>query len=225
MLGGTLPIIKWITWSNFQIGGRPLGISSNTLECLLMTFRRSGETGNFEVWTSNEHNCATIPWCPLFNNFIIPLELTTLLGFPVIPFNSYYFPSHEIFMKIFWKWKSAVPNDCNHWIPKTTLTPPIGITIIWIFNTYPPIDILILWHFHEQSIVPPSAIITWNYGAGYTKQLRTLANLQWMKLWVLLESINTITFFFLTYPSIMTVWGVLILANAWQDIVGVILLK
>ena len=43
-----------------------------------------------------------------------------------------------------------------------------------------------------------------------------------MKLWVLPESINIVTFLFFMYPSILRVWGVLILANAWQDIVGVI---
>ena len=103
-----------------------------------------------------------------------------------------------------------------------TSAPPNRITIIGLFNTYFPIARLILWHLPEQFIVPPSAIITWNSGAGYTKQLRTLANLQWMKLWVLLESINAVTLFFLMYPSIMRVWRVLIPANAWQDMVGVI---
>ena len=37
-----------------------------------------------------------------------------------------------------------------------------------------------------------------------------------MKLWVLPESIRTITFFILIYPSILRVWGVLIPANALQ---------
>ena len=61
MLGGTLLGIKWIVGSKSQISGRPLGISSNTLEFLLMTLWSFGEIGNFEVSTSNEHNCETTP--------------------------------------------------------------------------------------------------------------------------------------------------------------------
>ena len=37
--------------------------------------------------------------------------------------------------------------------------------------------------------------------------------------------INIVTFLFLMYPSILRVWGVIILANAWQDIVGLISYK
>ena len=61
MLGGTLPEIKWIEWSLSRGGGRPLGISSNTLECLLMTFWRSREIEDLHVWTSSEHNYAITP--------------------------------------------------------------------------------------------------------------------------------------------------------------------
>ena len=81
---------------------------------------------------------------------------------------------------------------------------------------------LVLWHFPEQFIVPPSTIITWNSGVKYTKKLRILANLQLMKLLILPESINIVTFFFFMYPSILRVWGVLIPSNAWQHMVGVI---
>ena len=42
---------------------------------------------------------------------------------------------------------------------------------------------------------------------------------------VLLETINIVTFFFLIYPSILIVWGVLILSNAWQYMAGVISLE
>ena len=91
-----------------------------------------------------------------------------------------------------------------------------------IFNTYYPMVSLILWHFPEKFIVPPFATITWHFGAGYRKQFNSLATLQWKKLWVLPESINTITFFFLICPSILRVWGVVIPANALHDMVGLI---
>ena len=143
------------------------------------------------------------------------LELITLLGFPVIPLNSNSFPSKENFMKSSWKLKATIPNDCNHWTPKTTSTPLIVVAIMGLFNTYSPVVRVILWHFPEQLIVPPSTIITWNSGAWYIKQLRALYNLQWMNLWVLLESINTVTFFFFKYPSILRVWGMQIPTNAW----------
>jgi len=138
---------------------------------------RSWGIDGLDVWTSSENSCEIMPWCSFFNNFFMPLELITLLGFPVIPLNSISFPSNETFMKSSWKVKATFPNDYNHWIPSTTSTPPMGITIIGLFITYSPIVRLILFHFPKQLIVPPSVIITWNSGAGYTKQLRSLANL------------------------------------------------
>ena len=72
---GTLLGIWWISWSWFQVGGRPLGISSNTLECLSMILWRSWGIDGLDVWTSSEHSCAIMPWCPFFNNFFMPLEL------------------------------------------------------------------------------------------------------------------------------------------------------
>ena len=98
MLGGTLPGIRWISWSWFQVGGRPLEISSNTLECLSMIHWRCRGIDGLDVWTSSEHSYAIMPWCP-FNNFVMPLELITLSGFPMIPLNSIYFPFNENFMK------------------------------------------------------------------------------------------------------------------------------
>ena len=94
--------------------------------------------------------------------------------------------------------------------------------IIGIFSTYSPIDRLILWHFPMQFMVFPSATITWNSGAGYMKKFKSLAILEWIKLWVLPESINTITFFFLIYPSIFIFWGLVTPTKALQDMVGVI---
>ena len=76
-----------------------------------------------------------------------------------LPFHSYSFPSHENFMKSFWKLKAIVPNDFNHWTPKTTSKPAIGIAIIELFNTYSPIywyyDISLsnLWFLHLQSLL------------------------------------------------------------------------
>ena len=64
--------------------------------------------------------------------------------------------------------------------------------------------------------------IKWNSGAGNRKQFNSLATLQWIKLWVLPESINTVTFFFLICPSILRVWGVVILDNALHDMVRLI---
>ena len=108
-----------------------------------------------------------------------------------------------------WKLKYIVPKDCSHWTPSTTSTPPIGMESIGLFNTYSPMDNLILWHFPKQFIIPPLAIITWNFGVGYRKQFNYFAILQGIKLWVLLESINTITFF-------LMVWGVGILAMHYK---------
>ena len=199
MLEETLPKIKWLAWSKSWTGGRLFGISSSDSECLLRTKWRFGEIRALEVWTSSEHNCLFL----FFNNFVKPLELINLLGFLVTTFNSNYFPSQENFMKSFWKLKAIVPNDCNHWTPQTTSTPPIGVEIIGLFNTYFPVVRLILWHFHEQFIVPSSAIITWNYGVVYTNKLRSLATVQRINLWVLPESINIVTFLFLIYPSFL----------------------
>ena len=77
------------------------GISSDNLEFLLRTLWRYGEIGALYVRTSSEKNYAITPFCSFFNNFIIPLELMTLLGFPVIPFKSNDFPPEENFMKRF----------------------------------------------------------------------------------------------------------------------------
>ena len=99
---------------------------------------------------------------------------------------------------------------------KKMSTPPIGMESIGLVNTYSPMDSLILWHLLEQFIVPPFAIITWHSGAGYRKQFNSFAILQWIKLWVLPKSINTITFFFLICSSILMVWGVVIPSNAYN---------
>ena len=96
------------------------------------------------------------------------------------------------------------------------------MAIIGLFSTYSPIDRLILWDFPTQFMVFPSATITWNSSVGYMKKFKSLAILEWIKLWVLPKSINTITFFFLIYPSILRVWGVVIPTKALQDMVGVI---
>ena len=61
MLKGALHGIKWIAWSQSWVGGRPFGISSNTLECLSMTFLRSREIKHLDVWTYNENNCTITP--------------------------------------------------------------------------------------------------------------------------------------------------------------------
>ena len=84
MLEGTLLEIRWISWSWFRVGGRPLGISLNTLECLSMILWRSWGIDGLDGWTSSEHSCAIMPWCPFFNNFVMPLELITLLGFLLV---------------------------------------------------------------------------------------------------------------------------------------------
>ena len=221
MFGGTLPGIKWITWSWSQIGGSPLGVS-NTLEWLSKTFLRSTEIDDFDVGTSSEHNCAITPHFYFFRSFVMTLELIILPGFPAIPRNSTSFPSEKNFKKSSWKLKATVPKDCNHCTPSTTSAPPIGMERIGLVNTYSPMVSLILWHFPEQFIVPPFATITWHSGVGYKKQFNSLATLQWIKLWVLLESINTITFFFLICHSILRVWGVVIPTNALHDMLGLI---
>ena len=113
-------------------------------------------------------------------------------------------------------------DNSNHCTPSTTSAPPIGMESIGLFNTYSPMVILILWHFLEKFTVPPFATITWHFGVGYRKQFNSLATLQWIKLWVLPESINTITLFFLICPSILRFWGVVILSNALHDMVGLI---
>ena len=69
--------------------------------------------------------------------------------------------------------------------------------IIGLFNIYSPMDSLILWRFPEKFMVPPLATITWHSGTGYKKQFNSLAILQCIKLWVLPESINIVTFFLL----------------------------
>ena len=71
-------------------------------------------------------------------------------------------------------------------------------------------------------MVHPFATITWHSSARYKKEFNSLAILQWIKLWGLPEPINTITFFFLICPSILILWGVVIFANALQDMVGFI---
>ena len=59
--------------------------------------------------------------------------------------------------------------------------------------------------------------------ANMEKKLnKFLQHRTYLNLTVLPESINTITFFFLICPSIFTVWGVVILMNALQDMVGFI---
>ena len=93
---------------------------------------------------------------------------------------------------------------------------------IGLFNTYFLMDSLILWHLPKKFMVPPLTTITWHSGAGSRKQFNSLAILQLIKLWVLPESINTITFYFLICPSIFIVWGVVIPINALQDMVGFI---
>ena len=118
-----------------------------------------------------------------------------------------------------YKLKFNVLKDYNHWTPSITSTPPIGMESVGLFNTYSPMESLILWQFLEQFIVPPFATISWHSGVGYRKQFNSLSTLQWIKLWVLFESINTITFFFLIYPFILRVWRVVIPANALQDMV------
>ena len=168
MFGGTLPGIKWIAWSWSWIGGSPLGVS-NTLEWLSKTFWRYGEIDDFDVGTSSENNCATMPRCYFFENFVMTLELIIFLGFPAIPRNSNSFPFEKNIKKNSWKLKNTVPKDCNHCTPYTTSTPPIGMERIGLINTYYPMVSLILWHFPEQFIVPPFATITWHYGVGYRK--------------------------------------------------------
>ena len=60
--------------------------------------------------------------------------------------------------------------------------------------------------------------LKWNCASvGYKKKLRSLAPLKWTKLWVLPKSINTVTFLFFIYPSILRFWGVIILPNSWHD--------
>ena len=204
MFGGKLPEIKWIAWSWSFIGGSPL-VVSNTLEWLSTTFWRSGEIDDFDVGTSSEHNCAITPHC-YFGSLVMTLELIIFLGFPAIFRNSISFPSKKNkIKKISWKLKATIPKDYNHCTPSTTSAPPIWMESIVLFNTYSPMVSFILWHFPEKFIVPPFATITWHSSVGYRKQFNSLATLQWIKLWVLPESINTITFFFLICPSILRV--------------------
>jgi len=151
-----------------------------------------------------------------FSCHYIWLSFLVSLWYPIIQL---YFLPKKKFKKSSWKLKAIIPKVCNHWTPNTTSTPSIGMKIIGLFNTYSPMDILILWHFLEKFMVPPFATITWHSDVGYRKQFNSLAILQWIKLWVLPELINIITFFFLIYPSILRVWGVVIHVNALQDIV------
>ena len=83
LLGG-----RWIPWRWSWAGGRPLGISPNTLDWLLITFWRSIGENTIYVCTSSEHNCAIIPWCPFLSNFFMLLKLITLEGFPWLPLRS-----------------------------------------------------------------------------------------------------------------------------------------
>ena len=92
---------------------------------------------------------------------------------------------------------------------------PIWIAIFGLSSKYSPIVILILWNFLEQFMAPPSATTTWNSSVGYKEKMRSLANFYLMKLWVLLESINIVSFLFLIYPYNLRVWGVLMLTNEW----------
>ena len=219
MFGGTIPVIKWIAWSWSWIGGSPLGVST-TLKLLSKTFWRSGEIDDFDVGTSSEHNCAMMPRCYFFKIFVMKLELIIFPSFPMIPRNSTSFPSEKNFKKASWKLKATVPKDCNHCTPSTTSTPPIGMESIEQFNTYCSMVSLILWHFLDQFIVPPFSTITWHSGTGYGKQFNSLSILQWIKLWVLPESISIITFLFLICPCILRAWGVIIHTNALTDMVG-----
>ena len=131
-------------------------------------------------------------------------------------------PDYRELNKLTIKDKFTIPKDCNHFTPSTTSTLPIGMESIGVLNTYYPMVRLILWNFPDQFIVPPFETITWHAGAGYRKQFNSLASLQWIKLWVLPESINPITFLFLICPSILRVWGVVVPANALQDMVRII---
>ena len=110
MFGGTLPRIKWITWSWSRIGGSNLGVS-NTLEWLSKSFWRYGEIYYFDVWTFSEHNCEIMPHVSLFRSFFMPLEMIIFLGFLVIPLNSTSFPSQKNFKKSSWKLKALIPKD------------------------------------------------------------------------------------------------------------------
>ena len=138
-----------------------------------------------------------------------------------MPRNSISFPLQENFKKTSWKLKAIIPKDCKRWTPNTTTT-PIGMDSIRIFNTYSSMVIFILWHFPNQFTVPPFETITWFSGVGYRKKFNSSTILQWIKLWVLLESINTITFFFFIYPFILRVWRVVIPTSSLQDMVGLI---
>ena len=135
MFGGTLLRIKWIAWSWSRIGGSPLGVS-NTFEWLSNTFWRSREIDDFDVENSSEHNCAIMPHCSFCRSSVILLEMIIFPGCLMIPLNSTSFPSAENLMKSSWKLKAIVPRDCSHWTPSTTSTPPIGMEIIGLFNTY-----------------------------------------------------------------------------------------
>ena len=173
------------------------------------------------VWSFGEHNCEITPWYPFQSNFFMLLEFITLEGFPWIPIRSMSFPYEGNLMKIYWKLRAIVPNDCNHWTPNTTSTPPIWMEIMGLSKKFSLVLSLIIWHFPKQFMVPPSTIITWNSGVVNKNQLRSFSNLQLMKLWVLPESINIVTFFLLMCPCILRVCGVMMSVNAWQDIVGV----
>ena len=196
MFGGTLPGIKWIAWSWSRIGGSPFGVSS-------------------------EHNCEMMTRFYLFRSFVVTLELIIFPRFPTIPHNSTSFPSEKNFKKSSWKLKATIPKDCNHFMPSTTSTPPIGMENIGLFDHIP---LWLAWYYgiFEKFIVPPFATITWHFGARYRKQFNSLDILQWIKLWVITESINTITLFFLICPPILRVWGVVIPSNALHDMVRII---
>jgi len=177
MLGGTLPGCKWITWSWSWAGGRPLGISPNTLEYLLITISMSNGVEDIVVWTSIEHNYATTPRCSFLSNFVMILEIITLERFHWIPLSSISFPSEKSLLKRSWKLRASVPNDYNHWTHNTTSTPPIWMEIIGLSKKYFPILSLILWNFLKQFMAPLYGIITWNSSVVNTKQLRFFANL------------------------------------------------
>ena len=144
------------------------------------------------------------------------LSFHTSLWYPIIWISFLPKKIQENFLKI----KTYHPRDCNHCTPITTSTPPIGMESIVLLNTYFPMVSLILWHFPENFIVPPFATISWHFVVGYRKKFNSLVTLQWIKLWVLPKSVNTITFLFLICPSILRVWVVVILANALKYMVG-----
>lgn len=155
MLGGTLPGCKQIAWSWSEAGGRPLRITWNTMVWLLITFEKSIGAKDIDVWTSDEHNYAITPCYPFFRKFAMLLELITLEAFPWIPLGSFTFPSREDLKKRSWNLKAIMPNDCNHWTPKTTLAHPFGLQS-WDYRTNNPhiqLNIMALpWTIYGTSI-------------------------------------------------------------------------